>query len=77
MKMSQRFFCCCFPMDPLVLATTKAGIGCFCGSKCAECRELGEKNGWEPEEFFHKSFGQRCFFFGGGLEILLSGNKNG
>ena len=27
--------------------STKAGIGCFCGSKCAECRELGEKNGWE------------------------------
>lgn len=26
-------------------AFTVAGIGCFCGSKCAECRELGEKNG--------------------------------
>eukprot|EP00435_Cladocopium_sp_Y103_P042688 s320_g11.t2 len=26
-------------------AFTVAGIGCFCGSRCAECRELGQKSG--------------------------------
>lgn len=26
-------------------AFTVAGIGCFCGSRCAQCRELGQKSG--------------------------------